>query len=76
MYQTYRTGSFLKAYSELSETLGQKIEVVMGTRTITGVARHFNDEGALVIQEENGKLITVASGEVTKVYLPENGYHG
>ncbi|RRG00936.1 MAG: biotin--[acetyl-CoA-carboxylase] ligase [Lactobacillus sp.] len=76
MYQTYRTGSFLKAYSELSETLGQKIEVVMGTRTITGVARRFNDEGALVIQEENGKLITVASGEVTKVYLPENGYHG
>ncbi|MFD1124330.1 biotin--[acetyl-CoA-carboxylase] ligase [Lentilactobacillus raoultii] len=76
MYQTYRTGSFLPEYSALSETLGQKIEVVMGNQTVIGTALKFNDEGALVIRKKTGETMTISSGEVKKVFLPESPYHG
>ncbi|GHP14721.1 bifunctional ligase/repressor BirA [Lentilactobacillus fungorum] len=76
MYQTYQTGNFLPEYAELSEILGKKVKVVMGNRVYTGIADHFNNEGALVMMLADGQLITMASGEVTKVYLPENRYQG
>lgn len=76
MYQTYESGTFLKEYARLSETLGKRVEVVMGNQTVTGVADHFTHEGALVIQKDSGQTATISSGEVTKVYLPENRYRG
>ncbi|GAD16719.1 biotin--[acetyl-CoA-carboxylase] ligase [Lentilactobacillus otakiensis] len=76
MYQTYTSGNFLTEYSKLSDTLGKQVEVVMGNQTITGLADHFTHDGALVVKEPTGQLVTVSSGEVTKVYLPGNGYQG
>lgn len=76
MYQTYASGHFLAEYSKLSETLGKQVEVLVGNQTITGLADHFTSEGALVIKKPAGQLVTVSSGEVTKVYLPGNEYRG
>lgn len=76
IYQTYRTGSFLSEYAALSETLGQRIEVVMGNQTVIGTALRFNKEGALVIRRDDGRTTTVSSGEVKKVFLPDSAYHG
>lgn len=76
MYQTYASGQFLPEYAKLSETLGKKIQVVMGNQTITGLADHFTSDGALVIKLATGEMKTVSSGEVTKVYLPGNSYQG
>lgn len=75
MFQTYQTGNFLAEYAELSDILGRKIRVEMGTRVYTGIADHFDNEGALVMTTTSGQL-TISSGEVTKVYLPESGYQG
>ncbi|NRN77068.1 biotin--[acetyl-CoA-carboxylase] ligase [Lactobacillus helveticus] len=75
MYQTYQTGNFLSEYAQLSDILGRKIRVEMGSRVYLGIADHFDNEGALVMNTDSGQL-TVSSGEVTKVYLPENGYTG
>ncbi|MEE8823136.1 bifunctional ligase/repressor BirA [Lentilactobacillus sunkii] len=76
MYQTYASGNFLQEYAKLSETLGKKVQVVMGNQAITGFADHFTGDGALVIKEDSGQMVTVSSGEVTKVYLPGNSYLG
>lgn len=76
MYQTYHTGQFLPEYAKLSETLGQKVEIIMGNQTIVGTAIRFNDQGALVVQQENGQQVTVSSGEVKKVFMPNSHYHG
>ncbi|AEB73908.1 biotin--[acetyl-CoA-carboxylase] ligase [Lentilactobacillus buchneri] len=76
MYQTYTSGNFLQEYAKLSETLGKRVQIVMGNRTITGLADHFTGDGALVVKQDSGEPITVSSGEVTKVYLPGNGYSG
>lgn len=76
MYQTYRTGNFLSEYAALSETLGQTVEIVMGNQTVIGTAMRFNREGALVILKKDGEMVTISSGEVKKVFLPENPYHG
>lgn len=76
MYQTYATGSFLPEYAKLSETLGKVVQIVMGNQTITGLADHFTGDGALVVKQDSGRMVTVSSGEVTKVYLPGNSYRG
>lgn len=76
LYQTYTSGNFLEEYARLSETLGKRVQIVMGNQTITGLADHFTGDGALVVQQDSGVQVTVSSGEVTKVYLPGNGYSG
>lgn len=76
LYQTYTSGNFLEEYARLSETLGKRVQIVMGNQTITGLADHFTSDGALVVKQDSGVQVTVSSGEVTKVYLPGNGYSG
>lgn len=51
-------------YRERSVTLGQRVQVLQGTSTMTGVAVHIEEDGALVLDTEHGPQ-RVHAGEVT-----------
>jgi len=46
-------------------TLGKKIRAESGNKIIEGVAEAVDEDGALVIREEDGKLTKVVAGDVT-----------
>jgi BirA family biotin operon repressor/biotin-[acetyl-CoA-carboxylase] ligase len=46
-------------------TLGQNVSVQMGTRRIRGCAESLDDEGALLVRTEHGRLERVIGGDVT-----------
>jgi len=56
--------SILKEWKLYSHTLGKKIKVDMGERIITGEAVDINEEGALILKKENGKLVEIISGTI------------
>jgi len=56
--------SILKEWKLYSHTLGRKIRVDMGERIITGEAVNINEEGALILKKEDGKLIEIISGTI------------
>jgi len=58
--------SVLEEWKLYSHTLGKKIRVDMGERIITGEAVNINEEGALVLKKEDGKLVKIISGTILK----------
>ncbi len=76
MFQTYKKGQFLETYSQFSAILNKRVVVNIGNEVLSGLADHFDDQGALVIRQDSGRLVTVSSGEVKKVYLPGSQYKG
>lgn len=48
-----------------SATLGQRLTVREGARTLTGVARGIGDDGGLQLELTTGELVTVYSGDTT-----------
>jgi BirA family biotin operon repressor/biotin-[acetyl-CoA-carboxylase] ligase len=56
--------SILEEWKLYSNTLGKKIRVDMGERIIAGEAVDINEEGALILKKEDGKLIMIISGTI------------
>jgi len=56
--------SILKEWKLYSHTLRRKIKVDMGERIITGEAVEINEEGALILKKEDGKLVKIISGTI------------
>ena len=52
-------------FKELCATMGRNVTVVRSGQEISGVACDVSPTGELIIRLENGKEITVTSGEVT-----------
>ncbi|TFB08955.1 biotin--[acetyl-CoA-carboxylase] ligase [Candidatus Atribacteria bacterium MT.SAG.1] len=57
--------SILKEWKLYSHTLGRKIRVDTGEKIITGEAVDINEEGALILKEEDGELVEILSGTIT-----------
>lgn len=76
MMHDYQSGSFLLEYSDKLDTLNHQVVIKLGNRTVTGIARGVDQNGALVIKEKNGKIKTISTGEVVKVTSPDNTYKG
>ncbi|KGO31941.1 biotin--[acetyl-CoA-carboxylase] ligase [Oenococcus alcoholitolerans] len=66
LFKNYQDGRFLDEYRKNSFLIGRKIQAHSGQRTVAGTAIAIDDQGSLIILEEN-KKIKIQSGEVTKV---------
>ena len=50
---------------------GKKVTVNMGDRSLEGITRGIEDDGGLKVETENGTIVTVRAGDVTR--LRSNG---
>ena len=69
IYEQYaRSGlqDFLPQLRNYSSLLGKQVTLKVGNKTLTGIARDINPDGALMVECEN-RLVPVSSGEVTVV---------
>jgi BirA family biotin operon repressor/biotin-[acetyl-CoA-carboxylase] ligase len=66
LYVKLRDGKdIFEAWRDSLATLGKKVKVTWGKQVIEGIAEAVDEDGALVIREENGKLTRVLAGDVT-----------
>ncbi len=61
---TQRFPDILKEWKELTITLGRQVTVRQGSREISGLALDVAPDGALMIKQANGKVVSLAAGEV------------
>lgn len=57
----------VRAWKERAATIGQRLRVVVEGRTLDGVARDVDDEGALWLVDDNGKQWRVLSGDAVPI---------
>ncbi|MFR8085719.1 MAG: biotin--[acetyl-CoA-carboxylase] ligase, partial [Leuconostoc gelidum] len=75
LYAEYTDGSFLTAYRQRNIVINQTVTVKYGKELVTGIAKAIDEQGQLLV--DTGDVIrTINSGEVLKVQLPNNSYHG
>lgn len=58
---------FLNEYRAYSSTIGSKVTVKNGGELI-GTAEDVDEQGRLILQLENGKKMSISSGEVLRLY--------
>lgn len=75
MYATYTTGQFLPQYRAHNIVIGQNVSVKYGHDVVMGIARNIDQQGHLILDMGND-VMTIDSGEVLKVNLPDNVYKG
>jgi BirA family biotin operon repressor/biotin-[acetyl-CoA-carboxylase] ligase len=46
-------------------TLGRRVTLRIGDRTINGTAEALDDEGALLVRNEHGRVERILGGDVT-----------
>ena len=67
LYEQYKKHDFKYIVSEwrrLSTTTGNRVKVYTGRKVIYADAVGITNEGALIIEHEDGKLEKVISGEI------------
>ncbi|MGX7106170.1 biotin--[acetyl-CoA-carboxylase] ligase [Hutsoniella sourekii] len=55
--------SFLQSYQEAMLGIGHEVEITLANQKQTGTLRGINQQGALILEDSNGKLQAYASGE-------------
>ncbi|HGN0870433.1 BirA family biotin operon repressor/biotin-[acetyl-CoA-carboxylase] ligase [Providencia alcalifaciens] len=56
---------FLSRWFELDNFLDRKVKLLIGNDIVVGVERGINEQGALLLQKENGELIPYIGGEIS-----------
>ncbi|MBP6124237.1 MULTISPECIES: bifunctional biotin--[acetyl-CoA-carboxylase] ligase/biotin operon repressor BirA [Providencia] len=56
---------FLDRWFELDNFLNRKIKLLIGNDIIQGVERGINEQGALMLQKENGEIVPYIGGEIS-----------
>lgn len=67
-YDQLNRGQFAALADEWEErctTLGQRVEIRMGAREMTGMAEALDEDGALLVRTEHGRLERVVGGDVS-----------
>ena len=54
----------LKEYSQLSQTLGRRVQVAYQDKILEGEAIGLAQNGGLILREENGRSVTMLAGDV------------
>jgi len=57
--------SLTEEWSSHLDTIGRRIEVRWGDRLIKGFAREVDEQGNLILYQQDGSTVTVVGGEVT-----------
>ncbi len=66
-YERFLTESFetvLEAWRQLSNTLGERVMVILSNTKLEGVAEALDADGSLMVREDKGKLHKVIVGDV------------
>jgi len=69
-YERWRRDGFapVKArWTELSSSVGRRVEVVSGATKLTGLVADLDDDGALLLRLDSGLIRKAASGDMTVV---------
>lgn len=56
---------FLERWFKLDNFLNRSVKLLIGNDVITGVERGVNDQGALLLQKDNGEIIPYIGGEIS-----------
>ena len=56
---------FLAKWFDLDNFLGRSVKLLIGNDVITGVEKGINEQGALLLQTENGEIIPYIGGEIS-----------
>ena len=57
----------LHAWRKYSSTLGRKVRIAIGKKTIYGIAEDIDDNGMLLIKMQSGEYRNISSGDITFV---------
>lgn len=57
--------SFLERWVELDNFLNRNVKLLIGNEIITGIERGINEQGALLLQKDNGGIIPYIGGEIS-----------
>ena len=60
-----RFAQLVDEWSEQCTTLGRHVTVLTGSRRIAGLAESLDNEGALLVRTEHGRLERIVGGDVT-----------
>jgi BirA family biotin operon repressor/biotin-[acetyl-CoA-carboxylase] ligase len=60
-------GDVLKEWETLNMTIGSRVKVSAPGETIEGMAQGIDSDGRLLITQDDGRVRTVAAGDVTIV---------
>jgi BirA family biotin operon repressor/biotin-[acetyl-CoA-carboxylase] ligase len=60
-----RSGAIVREWEQRLDTLGRRISVSLQGRTYEGVASGVNEEGSLLLQRDDGTVLTLEAGEVS-----------
>ena len=58
-------GKLAEEWEALCSTLGRNVEIMSGGRTVLGRAESLDDEGALLVRTQHGRLERIVGGDVT-----------
>ncbi len=61
-----KPGALIKEYIDYSSTLGNIVDIKVGSRTVHGYAQGFDDTGALIIRKDDNSIEKVNSGELVR----------
>lgn len=56
---------FLERWFKLDNFLNRPVKLLIGNDIITGIERGVNDQGALLLQKDNGEIIPYIGGEIS-----------
>ena len=56
---------FLSRWFELDNFLERNVKLLIGNDIIVGVEKGINEQGALLLQKENGEIIPYIGGEIS-----------
>lgn len=63
-YEIYGMSGFVERWNRLDNFLGRPIKLIMGPREITGIAKGINEQGAVLLETENG-VESFIGGEIS-----------
>ena len=56
---------FIERWFKLDNFLNRNVKLLIGNDIISGVERGINDQGALLLQKENGEIVPYIGGEIS-----------
>jgi BirA family biotin operon repressor/biotin-[acetyl-CoA-carboxylase] ligase len=57
-------------WEELCVTLGKQVRIQVGSRIVEGLAESLNDDGALLVRTQHGRLERIIGGDVSLCGMP------
>ena len=63
-YELYGMAGFVERWNRLDNFINRPVKLLMGPREISGTARGINEQGAVLLETENG-LETFIGGEIS-----------